>query len=168
MEKILIAKVLKPQGLKGELKCKLENDDYSIIQNVNEIYLADKDVPCRIKEKAYRGGYWYITIGTINSREKADLIRGFKIFADKKFLTVPEDQYMIDDILGSVVYSEDGCEIGKLIDVQNYGATDLFVIQQYGREYMVPFVKDIILNVNPKLKTIIVNKSKYDEAKICD
>ena len=31
--------MLKPQGLKGELKCKLENDDYSIIQNVNEIYL---------------------------------------------------------------------------------------------------------------------------------
>ena len=168
MEKILIAKVLKPQGLKGELKCKLENEDYSIIENVNEIYLANKDVPSRIKSKAFRGGYWFIMLGTIDTREKADLLRGFNIYADKKFLSIPEDQYMIDDIIGSTIYSEDGVELGKLLDVQNYGATDLFIINQYGREYMFPFVKEIVLKVNPTSKIIVVNKSKYDEAKICD
>ena len=42
MEKVLIAKVIKPQGLKGELKCRLENPDYNVIQNVNEIYLANE------------------------------------------------------------------------------------------------------------------------------
>lgn len=168
MEKILIAKVLKPQGLKGEIKCKLENEDYTIIENVNEIYLEGKDIPTRIKSKAFRGGYWYITIGTIDTREKVDLIRGFKIYADKKFLKVPEDEYMIGDLIGSSVCAQDGQQIGELIDVQNYGATDLFVIKQYGREYMVPFIKDIVIRINVQSKIIIVNKQKYDEAKICE
>lgn len=168
MEKILIAKVLKPQGLKGEIKCKLENDDYSIIQNVTEIFLEGKDIPTRIKSKAFRGGYLYLTIGTIDSREKADLIRGFNIYADRKFLVIPEDEYMIDEIIGAKVFSEEGAEIGELVDVQNYGATDLFVIKQYSREYMVPFVNDIVKKVNAKSGIIIVNKQKYDEAKICE
>lgn len=168
MEKIKIAKVLRPQGLNGEIKCKLENPDYSIIENVNEIYLEGKDVPSRIKSKAFRGGYWYILIGTIDTREKADLIRGFNLYADRKFLDIPEDEYMIDDIVGSSVYSENGEKLGELIDVQNYGATDLFVIKQYGREYMVPFVNDIVIKVNPTAKIITINKKRYDEAKICE
>ncbi len=168
MDKILIAKVLKPQGLKGELKCKLENDNYSVIEDVTEVYLQGKDVPTRVKEKAYRCGYLYLTLGTIDCREKADLLRGFNIYAERKFLKVPEDEFMIDDLIGATVYSEEGEEIGELVDIQNYGATDLFAISQYGREYLVPFVKDIVLNVNAVAKVITVNKSKYDEAKICD
>ena len=168
MEKILIAQILKPQGLKGELKCKLLNPNYSVIENVNEIYLEGKDVPTRVKSKFYRNGYLYLTIGTIDSREKADLIRGFNIYAERKFLNIPEDEYMIDDLIGSTVYSEDGQELGNLVDIQNYGASDIFIIKQYGREYIVPFVEEIIIRVNIQSKIIVVNKLKYDEAKICD
>ena len=168
MEKILIAKVLRPQGLKGEVKCKLVNEDYSVIQNVTEVFMQGKDVPTRIKEKSYRNGYLYLTLGTIDWREKADLIRGFNLFAEKKFLNIPEDEFMIDDLIDCTVYSEDGQEIGKLIDVQNYGATDLFVVKQYGREYMFPFIDEIVKKINANSKIIIVDKQKYDEAKICE
>ena len=168
MEKILIATILRPQGLKGEIKCKLENSDFSIIKNVTEVYLEGKDIPTRIKSMTFRNGYLYLTIGTIDCREKVDLIRGFGIYAERKFLTIPDDAYMVDDLIGSTVYTEDGEAIGTLLDVQNYGASDIFVIEQYGREYMVPFVKDIVTKVNANSKTITVNKNKYNEAKICD
>ena len=168
MEKILIAKVLKPQGLKGEIKCKLENDDFSVIENISEVFLEGKDVPSRIKNMAYRQGYLYLTIGTIDSREKADLIRGFNLYARADQITIPDDQFMIDDLIDCTVVSEDGKEIGKLVDVQNYGATDLFVVMQYGREYMFPFVDDIVKKINTTAKIIVVDKQKYDEAKICE
>lgn len=168
MEKILIAKVLKPQGLKGEIKCKLENNDYSVIENITEVFLQGKDIPTRIKSKSFRGGYLYLTIGTIDCREKADLIRGFNIYANRKELNIEEDEFMISDLVGAQVLAEDGAEIGVLEDVQNYGATDLFVIRQYGREYMIPFVKDIVKKVNTSAKLVVVDKAKYDEAKICE
>ena len=168
MEKVLIAKVLRPQGLKGEIKCKLENDDFSVIENITEVYLEGKDIPSRIKSMAFRNGYLYLTIGTIDTREKVDLIRGFNLYARADQIKIPEDEFMIDDLIDCTVYSEDGKEIGKLIDVQNYGATDLFVVMQYGREYMFPFVDDIVKKINVQSKIIIVNKEKYDEAKICE
>ena len=168
MEKILIATVLKPQGLNGELKCKLENDNFDIIKDISEVFLNDKNVPTRIVDKKYRMGYLYLTLSMCNSREKAELMRNFKIYALREQLSMPDDEYMITDLIGMNVLSETGEEIGKLLDVENYGAGDILVIEQYKREYMVPFVKDIVLNINKSLNTITVNKTKYNEAKICD
>lgn len=168
MEKVLIAQILKPQGLNGEFKCKLYNDNASILKNVNEVYLEGKDVPSRIVSKRFAGGFMYIKLGTINSREKADLLRGFGLYARRDLLTVPEDEFVIDEIIGSKVVDEDNNTIGELVDVQNYGATDLFIINQYKREYMIPFVDDIVIKILPAEKRIVVNRKKYDEAKICE
>ncbi len=168
MDKILIATVLKPQGLSGELKCKLENDNYSIIKNITEVYLNDKDIPTRILNKSFRIGYLYLKFNTINSREKADLLRNTKIYALRNQIEIPKEEYMVSDLIGLDVVSEAGEKIGKLTDVQNYGATDILIIEQYKREYMVPYIKSIVKKVDISNNTIVINKQKYDEAKICD
>ena len=168
MEKILIATVLKPQGLSGELKCKLENENYEVIKNITEVYLNDKEVPTKVASKSYRAGYLFLQFNTVNSREKADLLRNTKIYAKRDQIEIPQDEYMITDLIGLNVVSENGEDIGKLIDIQNYGATDILVVEQYKREYMVPFVKDIVKRVNMQAGLIVVDKNKYNEAKICD
>lgn len=168
MEKILIATVLKPQGLSGELKCKLENENYEVIKNITEVYLNDKEVPTKVANKSYRAGYLFLQFNTVNSREKADFLRNAKIYAKRDQIEIPQDEYMITDLIGLSVVSETGEDIGKLIDVQNYGATDILVVEQYKREYMVPFVKDIVKKVNMQAEHIVVDKNKYNEAKICD
>ena len=168
MEKIQIAVVVKPQGLNGELKCKLFNPNSEILKNVNKKYLEGKDVPSRVVSMRFLNDFMYLKLGTINSREKAELLRGFGIYVDKNLLEIPKDEFIISEIIGSIVQSEDGETIGTLVDVQNYGATDLFVIEQYKREYLVPFVDDIVKKVLPKQKLIVVNKTKYDEAKVCE
>ena len=168
MEKIQIAVVVKPQGLNGELKCKLFNPNSEILKNVTEIYLEGKDVPSRVVSVRFLNQFMYLKIGTINDREKADLIRGFGIYVDKSVVDIPENEYIISDIIGSSVQDETGNIIGVLKDVQNYGATDLFVIEQYNREYLVPFVEAIVKRVLPKQKLIVVDKQKYDEAKVCE
>lgn len=168
MEKVHIATIVKPQGLKGELKCKLENDNFTLIENVSEVFLNDKDVPTRVLNKRVNGGFLYLALSTINSREKADLMRGFKIYADQKFITVPKDEYLISELINSRVISENGEQIGTLLDIQNFGAGDILIIEQYKREYMVPFVKEVVLKVNASAGIIVVNKAKYDQSKICD
>lgn len=168
MEKILIAKILKPQGLKGELKCKLCNKNYSVIENVTEVFLNDKVVPTRVINKAFRNGYLYLTLSTIDCREKAELLKNFNVYADRTMLIVPDDEIIISDIIGAKVLSENYEDIGELIDVQNYGSADILVINQYKREYMVPFIKEIVKKIDVGAKVIIVDKIKYDEAKICD
>ncbi len=168
MEKILIATILKPQGLLGEVKCKLENKNQSLLNGVSEVYLNNKDVPTKIAKKSFRFGYLFLKFNTVNSRDKADLLRNSKIYVLRNQLIVPEDEYIISDMIGLNVVSENNETIGVLKDVQNFGATDILIIEQYKREYMVPFVKDVVKQINTTLGIIVVDKQKYDEAKICD
>lgn len=168
MEKILIATVLKPQGLNGELKCKLENQNYNLIRDITEVYLNDKDVPTKIINKSFRGGYLYLQFSMVNSREKADFLRNAKIYALREQLNIPKNEYMITDLIGLDVVDQNNQQIGILKDIQNYGASDILIVEQYKREYMVPFVSDIVLKVDINANKVVVNKQKYDEAKICD
>ena len=168
MEKILIATILRPQGLNGELKCKLENQNHEMIKDVNEVYLNDKQVPTKVIAKKYRNGYLYLQLSMCNTREKAELMRNFKVYANRANISIPDDEYMISDLINMNVVSQDGLLIGKLVDVQNFGAGDILIIEQYKREYMVPFVRDFVKKIDGCTNTITVDKTKYDEAKICD
>lgn len=168
MEKILIATILKPQGLTGEVKCKLENKNQNILSGITEVYLNNKDVPTKIKSKSFRFGYLFLKFNTVNSRDKADLLRNSKVYVLRNQLCVPSDEYIISEMIGLKVVAEDNEQIGVLKDVQNFGATDILIIEQYKREYMIPFVKDIVKQVNTKDGVVVIYKQKYNEAKICD
>ena len=45
--------------------------------------------------------------------------------------------------------SEDGTELGKITDVLQTGANDVYVVQQeYGQEVLIPAIRDCVLNVD--------------------
>ena len=67
---------------------------------------------------------------------------------------------------GKDVVSESGEYIGVLVDIESYGSADVLTILEDKREYKIPFLTSIVLNVNDN--NIVVDKSKYDEVKICE
>ena len=45
--------------------------------------------------------------------------------------------------------SEDGTELGKITDVLQTGANDVYVVQQEdGQEVLIPAIRDCVLNVD--------------------
>ena len=134
MDKILIATIIRPQGLNGELKCKLENENYNIIKNITEVYLNDKRVPTKVLDKHYRCGYLYLKLSMCNNREKAEIMRNFKVFVNRSDIDLPKDEYMITDLINMDVISESGDLIGKLLDVQNFGAGDILIVESGSRQ----------------------------------
>ena len=76
MEKICIAKILKPQGIKGELKCKPFTDE-NFFQNLKEVFIHDKRFD--VLSSVYRFGYVYITLNGVNSRNDAERFRNLDI-----------------------------------------------------------------------------------------
>lgn len=168
MEKIEIAKVLRPHGLSGELKCKLYNPNLEFYNDLKEVYLEGKDIPSRVVSVRVLNDYIYLKLGTIDSREKADLLRGFGIYIDKSKMQIASDEYIIADLIGIDVIDENGEVIGKLVDVENYGASDILVITQYKRNYSVPFTQSIVKSVDILNKKMVIYRKNYDEAKICE
>ena len=59
-----------------------------------------------------------------------------------------------------ILYDEKDEIVGQIIDVINYGACDIFIIEKEGREYQVPYVDDVFKKQNNRL---IVDSEKIKE-----
>jgi len=60
-----------------------------------------------------------------------------------------EDEYFITDLIGLTVVNEEEVVLGRVKDVLETGANDVYVVELTGgKELLLPAIKDCILNVD--------------------
>ena len=163
MEKIIIAKVLKPQGIKGELKCKPLTDE-SFFQNLKEVFIQDKRY--EVLSSIYRFGYVYITINGITTRNDAEKFRNKELYADRALFS---NALLISDLENCKLIDEFSNELGIISGIEQYGSADILDINlNSGKQCSVAVVEGLILKVLPKEKLVVVERLKFEEQKIED
>ena len=161
MEKIVIAKILKPQGIKGELKCKPYSYE-SIFHNLKAVYLNGNSV--EVLSSVCRFGYAYILLKGVKTRNDAELLRDMEISVDK---SVFDGQILVSDFIGSAVYDEENYILGKIISVEQYGSADILNVKQAnGRMASIVHTSDIVKKVLPEQKIVVVDRKNFEEQKI--
>jgi 16S rRNA processing protein RimM len=65
--------------------------------------------------------------------------------------------YLVKDLAGCQVMTDEGECLGILMDVLPSGGHDIFVIQQGLRELLVPALKSVVSEINLKEKRITVS-----------
>lgn len=140
---IEIAQIVKPQGIKGEVKAQPFTNVVEVFDKIKEC-LVGKEV-MHISNLSFRQGFLYIKFDEIKTRNDAENYRNQSIKIDKKLLeeTKNEDEFLIDDLIGFVLYDDKGEMVGQIVNVLNYGASDIFIIEKEGRTYEVPFVPEV-------------------------
>ena len=142
--------VINKRGIGGELKVDCYCDSPKAVFGVKKLF-GDKDgtqVYNVNSVKSYKG-YLYIKLDGVNNAEAADAMRGKILFVSRNDVTVPEGKYFISDLLDLEVVDIDTKQVyGKITDVRNFGASDIYVVSDGNNEYMVPAVKDIIIKVD--------------------
>lgn len=158
-----VAKIVKPQGIKGEVKAMPITNVLAVFDNLKKAFIDGEEVA--IKRITLRQGFLYIMFDGVADRNQAELLRGKIISLPKEALEKAKGDYefLLDDLIGMVLYDTDGNLVGQILDVENYGATDNFVIEHGGRTVQVPFLKDVFLLQEGKL---VVDKKKFDEVKV--
>lgn len=158
-----IAKILKPQGIKGEVKALPLTNVLAVFNSIKDCMIENKTF--NIAHVSIRQGFLYIKFNEINTRNDAEMLRDKKIKVDKSVLenAKQEDEFLIDDLLGMVLHDENGNIVGQIVDVINYGASDIFIIEHENRKYQVPYVDEVFINENGRL---MVNSEKLKEVMI--
>ena len=124
MKKLEIAKIVKPQGIKGDVKIALFVRDINLLDT--KVFVDGKE--CKV-EKLYPVGDGYaIKLDAINSRESAEGFRGKSIEIDKDQIHVEKGKYLVDDLIGKTAVLGSGKEIGIIKSVSNYGSADVIAV----------------------------------------
>ena len=127
-----VAEVLRPQGLRGEIKVRPWTDLPETLTALKTVYLQENGqyTPLSIRSARAREGFVYLQLQGMDSPEAAEALRGAALYAARAELgEMGEDTQYIADLIGCRAVDENGQELGTLQDVLQYGPTDVYVFQ---------------------------------------
>ena len=93
---------------------------------------------------------------SINDVEK---YKGARLLVPReKAVKLQKDEYFVADLIGMQVVTEDGEPFGRLKNVLETGANDVYVVETAeGREVLLPAIKECVLQVDMEKGVITVH-----------
>ena len=159
-----VGRLLKAHGLKGAIKLELYTD------SPNERFVPGAvfylQVPessawfgktVTIKELRWYNSHPVLFLEGIEDRTQAETLIKAILLVDQDLAETPTepDAWYDQQLVGLKVYRE-GSEIGSVSRVEHLPAQDLLVVEYQGQEVMVPFVKQIVPEVDIKAGRVMI------------
>lgn len=139
-------------GIKGEVKVFPTTDDEKRFKKLKEVLLdTGKEKIClEIESVKFFKQFVILKFKDYDSINDIEKYKGKSLFVTREnAVKLKKDEYFIADLIGVEVISEDGSLKGRLTDVTQTGANDVYVISlEDGRELLLPAIKDCVLDVN--------------------
>lgn len=170
-EYLQIGEVLKPQGVRGQVKVRPDTGDAARLAALSTVYVRDQGgayQPCALEDVSVRGDFVYCTLDHAAAREQAEAQRGWILYVDRAHASpLPEGAYYISDLLSCRVTDRQGGAIGILRDVLQPGANDVYEIETPdGKTMYLPAIEKVLVRLDPGAGVIVVDESVLPEVAV--
>lgn len=156
MERLLIGEILKPQGIRGEIKMKTFTDENVPVEGFKRLFVGGEEYKV-LSFRAGDAGFAYIGLRGVPDRNAAELLRGKKVEADREDIPpLREGTYFIADLLGCAVETEEGEPLGILTDVTSL-SSDVYTVTDGERQLRFPAVRGVVKSVDIENKKIVTD-----------
>jgi 16S rRNA processing protein RimM len=154
---LILAKVLRPHGVHGDLSVQIVTDFPERMVGLELVYVgADPEKPERMTghrvtwARRARNKQWLLHLDGVTTRNDAERFRSQYIcvsLADA--VPLEEDEVYLFQVIGLEVRSTEGEMLGRVTDVIETGANDVYVVQgeAYG-EVLLPAIAGVVLNID--------------------
>jgi len=164
---LAVGHIVKPHGIKGEfLVLPLTDHPQStytpgVMLHLGNVDSAnpDPDLPALKLEQVrpYRNGY-IVSAGGITDRNDSERLRGHYLFREASALEpLGDGEFFFHQLLGMKVQTSIGTVVGEVTEVYELDPNDILCVQGHEGEIMIPFSKEIVLQVNADEKYIVID-----------
>ena len=149
-EYLVVGFVRRPHGVKGEMLMDIHTDFPERIKTGLTVYVGEQYQPLVIASLRTHAKGLLIRFRGTKTPEDAGLYRNTWVYvptADRPEL--PEGEYYHHQLLGLNVVTDEGVELGVLVDIIETGANDVYVGRDAdGKEVLLPAIPPVILDVS--------------------
>ena len=146
---IKVGKFVNTFGIKGEIKV-LPNVEY--FTKLKKIYIGSNEF--EISKMRAQKNVYIVKLKNVDDINLIEKYKGMDLTIDESDKPKPKDgEYYKEDLIGMEVITDDGKNLGKLDDIFNTGANDIY---QVG-EILLPAIDDVIKQIVTKNNRIIVH-----------
>jgi 16S rRNA processing protein RimM len=156
---IKIGQIVNTVGLKGEVKIYSFSENLQQFLDLQEIFVDD-DIFIIEKSRIQKNTV-VLKLKNVDSIESAEALR-------KRYIYIPEDSleeladdaHYIKDLIGLEVYDKNGSKLGVVSDIIKGPGQDLYEIKADNKTFLLPGVKEFILDIDLSKKRITVDPPK--------
>jgi len=152
-------KIRRPHGVHGEMVVELYTDFPERLRLHTKIYLGEKHIPMILRSIRTHNEGMLMGFEGIDTPEEAGLYRNHVLYTPTKNIPkLTEGEYYFHQLIGLNVVDETGNHLGKLTDVIETGANDVYMVTDAdGRELLLPVIPNVILKIDLDAKTMKVH-----------
>lgn len=163
MTDVFLGRLVKAFGIRGELKLDPTADFWEDILRSKRLVLR-RETGGRVEEKPFalerfrpHGRCWVVDVEGVSDRNAAEELVGAELFIDGSDIDVdlPEERLPFQ-VLGAVVRSIEGKELGEVTGVVFSPAHDLYEVSGPEGSFMVPAVPEFVVSIDDEKREIII------------
>ena len=142
-------KIVTTHGIRGEVKIMPYTDTPELLAEFDRLFIGRDKQELFIEHSRVFKSMVIAKIEGVDTPEDAEKLRNKVLFMHRDDLELDEDTYFIQDLIGVEVRDADtGFVYGKISDVMQTGANDVYVVTGGDREYLVPAIPDVVISTD--------------------
>lgn len=142
-------KVVNVHALKGEVKVMPWCDSAEFLCELERLFLNSGKQELEVQRARVFKNMAIIKFAGIDTVEQAETLRNKVLYMCREDIELDENCYFIQDLIGlEVIDADTEKSYGKLKDVIQTGANDVYVINDEVREYLIPAIPDVIIDTD--------------------
>ena len=158
---VVIGEITRPHGLHGEVRVTPLTDRPERFETVTDCVLWDqaRDTrePCRITAARGQGSAVLLSLAGCHTVEAAAALVGRLVaLPESEALPLSPGQFYPWQLEGCRVLTDDGREVGRVTRIEQAAAQDLWVVGDGAREFLIPAVAEIVLEVDVAARRVVI------------
>ena len=162
VEDIVIARVAKARGIRGEVACVVETDFPERFLSLEQVTLwmpDDKRLRLKIENQWFHKDRVILKFEGYDTMNAAQTLAGGRlVIAEEDLEPLADGQFFEHQVIGSLAVTLSGRSLGRVTRLMRTGGTDVLVVESPdGREQLIPFADDICTEIDVRAKRITID-----------
>ena len=144
-------KIINTHGCKGGLKVEPWCNSAEDFTALKSLYIKNKNefLKYTVAKASVFKQFVILELKEIDDMDKAIALKNITLYADRNDFSLEDGEYFLTDIIGLDVVDADTDKLyGKVSDIINRGASDIYVVDTPNGERMIPAVDEFIVEVD--------------------
>lgn len=153
-----VGQIVNTHGIKGEVKVKSNSDFTETRFQPGEVLTVkhnNNEIQLTVTSYRVHKGFHMLKFKDINNINEVEQYKGDFLYQerDHEDIELAENEFYYSDIIGCTVFDDEETPIGRVINIFETGANDVWVVKG-DKEYLIPYIADVVKTIDIENKTI--------------
>ncbi len=143
--------IINTHGVMGGVKLESLCDSPNVLASLERVFVCEggKYREIKVLHASVFKQFVIATLEGVNDMDSAAALKGTTLYASRDDFELEEGDFFIVDLIGlNILDNKSGEILGKITDVINRGASDIYVVKTPSGERMMPAVEEFVKKID--------------------